>query len=104
MTLRPFGLALVVLIACASTSGCARTSPSSAAAGATPADAKTFLASVNDTTLRLGVQQAQAGWVQQTYITDDTESIAARANQAANDAGARFAKEATRFDKVDVSP
>ena len=47
--------------------------------------AKTFLDTVNDTTLRLGIQQAQAGWVQQTYITDDTEAIAARANQAANE-------------------
>ena len=40
--------------------------------------------------------------MQQTFITDDTEAIAARANQAANDAGARFAKESTKYDKVDV--
>ena len=40
--------------------------------------------------------------MQQTFITDDTEAIAARANQAANDAGAKFAKEATQFDQVEV--
>ncbi len=101
MALKPFVLALV--ISCALTSGCAR-NPSSSAAGATPADATAFLTNVNDTVLRLGIQQAQAGWVQQTYITDDTEALAARANQAANDAGARFAKESTRFDRVELPP
>ena len=60
-----------------------------------PADAKAFLDAANETTLRLGVQQAQAGWVQQTYITADTEALAARTSQAANEAGVRFAKEAT---------
>jgi peptidyl-dipeptidase A len=94
-------LVLAPVIACALASGCTR-NPSSSAAGASPADATAFLANVNDTVLRLGVQQAQAGWVQQTYITDDSEALAARANQAANEAGARFAKESTRFDRVDV--
>jgi peptidyl-dipeptidase A len=96
------GRALVIV--CALASGCTRGAPSSSAAGTSTADATTFLANVNDTLLRLGIQQAQAGWVQQTYITDDTEALAARADQAANDAGARFAKESTRFDKVDVAP
>ena len=96
-------LVLAPVIVCALASGCAR-NPSSSAAGSTPADATAFLNNVNDTLLRLGSQQAQAGWVQQTYITDDTEALAARANQAANDAGARFAKESTRFDRVDLPP
>jgi len=96
-------LVLVPVIVCALASGCART-PSSSAAGTTPADATTFLNNVNDTLLRLGIQQAQAGWVQQTYITDDTEALAARANQVANEAGARFAKESTRFDRIELPP
>ena len=79
---------------------CAQTASSTGST--TPADAKKFLDTVNETTLKLGVAQAQAGWVQQTYITDDTEAIAARASQAANEAGARFAKESTKYDKVDV--
>jgi peptidyl-dipeptidase A len=66
------------------------------------ADAKTFLDRVNDTMLKLSVAGSQAGWVQQTYITDDTEALSARANQEYADTNARFAKEATRFDKVDV--
>ena len=86
---------------CATAINCAPT-PSSAPAP-TPADAKAFLADANATTLKLGSQQGQSGWVQQTFITDDTEAISARANQAANDAGARFAKASTKYDAVQVS-
>jgi peptidyl-dipeptidase A len=68
----------------------------------TAADAKTFLDNVNATTLKLGIEASRADWVQETFITPDTEQLAARANQAANDAGARFAKESTRYDRVDV--
>jgi peptidyl-dipeptidase A len=74
------------------------------AAGAPPsaADAKGFLDRVNEAMLKLGVAQSQAGWVQQTYITDDTDAIAARSNQAYIDAVARFAKEAVKYDKTQV--
>src|SRR3982750_854683 len=92
--------ALAIAGVCALASGCVQTSSSSSAP--TAAAAKTFLDTANDTTLRLGIQQGQAGWVQQTFITDDTEAIAARANQAANEAGARFAKQAVQYDKVQV--
>jgi peptidyl-dipeptidase A len=87
---------------CVTVVGCAQP-PSASAPGATPADAKVFLDNANATTLKLGTQQGQAGWVQQTFITDDTEAISARANQALNDAGAKFAKESTKFDKLQVS-
>jgi peptidyl-dipeptidase A len=69
----------------------------------TAADAKTFLSAVNDTMLRLGVEQGQAGWVQQNFITDDTEALQARVNQRYIDAVARYAKEATKYDGVEVS-
>jgi peptidyl-dipeptidase A len=97
MTIRTLILASV----CASAIGCGPATSSSSAP--TPADAKAFLDNVNATTLKLGIQQGQAGWVQQTFITDDTEAISARANQAANDAGAKFAKESTKYDTVQVS-
>src|SRR3954452_9172803 len=86
---------------CALVSGCAQTS-SSSSSSPTAAAAKAFLDTANATTLRLGIQQGQAGWVQQTFITDDTEAIAARANQAANEAGAQFAKRSVQFDNVTV--
>jgi peptidyl-dipeptidase A len=84
---------------CVTVVGCASTAPSDMA---TPADAKAFLDTVNGTMLKLAVAQGQAGWVQQTYITDDTEAISARANQEYADAIARYAKQARKFDTVDV--
>jgi peptidyl-dipeptidase A len=77
---------------------------STTSGGPTPADAKAFLDNVNATLMKLGVAQGQAGWVQQTYITDDTEAISARVNQEFADAMAKFAKAATKFDKVEVPP
>jgi len=89
----------LILGACALMLGC---SPTSSRTAPTAADAKAFLDNANATTLKLGIQQGQAGWVQQTFITDDSEAIAARANQAANEAGAKFARQAVQFDQIQV--
>ena len=70
--------------------------------GPTAADATAFLATVNDEMLRLGVASQQAGWVYSTYITPDTEALNARASEAYIDAVARYAKEAARFDGVQL--
>jgi peptidyl-dipeptidase A len=94
LLLLPIALALSLSIACR------RATPPAAAA--TAADAKTFLDAVNDTMRRLGIAQNQAAWIEQTYITDDTEALAARVNREYIDAIARFARDATRYDKVDV--
>src|SRR6266536_3490339 len=90
--------AVWLLAAACLATGCA--APSSAPPSAS--DVKAFLDNANETSKRLGIESGRAGWVQQTFITDDTEAIAARANQLAIEAGARFAKGATKFDKVDV--
>jgi peptidyl-dipeptidase A len=71
---------------------------------ATPDEAKQFLDDVNATMLRLGIEQGQAGWVAETYITEDTEAINARVTQAYIDAVAKYAKAATRFDHVTLPP
>jgi peptidyl-dipeptidase A len=99
MTGRTLSL-LSIAAACAAALSCSNGATSAASASA--ADATRFLDTANDTTLKVGIEASRAGWVQQTYITDDTEALAARANQLANEAGARFAKEATKYDKVDV--
>ena len=70
---------------------------------ATAETAATFIAEVNDTMLRLAREQQQAGWVAATYITPDTQAITARANQAFIEAVARNAKDASRFDTVQVA-
>jgi peptidyl-dipeptidase A len=69
-----------------------------------PPPVEPFLAEANATLLKLGIEAGQASWVYSTYITQDTEALNARANQAAIEAGKRFAKEAARYDDVQVTP
>jgi len=92
-------LAATAVLIALGTLACAR---NQTAPEPTAADAKAFLDNVNQTMLKLGVEAGQAGWVQQNFITDDTDALAARANQRYIDAIARFVKDATRFDKVDL--
>ena len=81
---------------------CACTAPSSGSAdtAGTAGDPKKFTDDVNETLLKLGTEGSQAGWVSETYITDDTSALNARANQRFIDAMARFAKDSVKFDKV----
>jgi peptidyl-dipeptidase A len=66
-------------------------------------EAQKFVAAANATLLKLSIEQQQAEWVAENFITDDTEALGARASQALNDGAARFAKEAVRFDKIEVA-
>ncbi len=90
-------LSLFVCACSAPTSGSADT-----ATGA--GDPKKFMDDVNETLLKLGTEGSQAGWVSETYITDDTSALNARANQRFIDAIARFAKDSVKFDKVETTP
>ena len=63
-----------------------------------------FLAGVNDTMLKLGTDAGQAGWVYSTYITQDTEALNAKSNQAYIEAVARYAKEAAGYDRAETTP
>src|SRR6478735_863238 len=78
--------------------------PPAPSSAPTAADAGTFLTGANATLLKLSIAASQAGWVGQNFITDDTEALDSRATQAISDASARYAKEAVRFDKVDLPP
>src|SRR4030095_9999853 len=52
--------------------------------------------------LKLWIDAGRADWVKSTYITDDTEILAAQANEKAITAGVEYAKQATRFDGIKV--
>ena len=70
---------------------------------ATPAGVKAFLEEVDRELLKLINASNRAGWVQSTYITPDTEVMAAQANEALVTAATNYAKDAFRFDKLQVS-
>jgi peptidyl-dipeptidase A len=65
-------------------------------------DAKKFLERAEQKQLELGNEASKASWVQENFITDDTEALAALANQRAGDEGVRLAKEAKTYDGVDL--
>ncbi len=56
-----------------------------------------FLKDANDTLLTLGKAANEAGWVQGTYITTDTQAISARADEAYVTAATNYAKKAATF-------
>ncbi len=86
--------------------GLAVAAEAAAQAGGPPtaAEAKAFVESAEKDLLRLWIDSSRADWVKSTYITDDTEVLAAQANEKAISAGVRYAKQATRFDGVTADP
>jgi len=78
--------------------GTAVTASGAPAAKPTAAEAKTFIEAAEARLFELGNRQQRASWVQSTYITDDTEGIAAEANKDLIAATVEYAVEATRFD------
>ncbi len=92
---------LVISTLLASAAACSVSAPSPTL---TAADADRFLADVNQTLLKLSVRQQQAGWVAENFITTDTQAMTARATQVVTEVAASYAKEAAKFDHIDVSP
>ena len=70
----------------------------------TAADAKAFTDKAETELLLLANAFSRADWVKSTHITDDTEAMAADANQRFTDAAVAAAKKAATFDGVKVSP
>jgi peptidyl-dipeptidase A len=67
-------------------------------------DAAAFIARVESTLNDLSVRASRAGWVQSTFITPDTEMLAAGANEALIGATTEFAKEASKYRDGPLSP
>ena len=53
---------------------------------------------------RAGRRSSRADWIKSTYITDDTEAVAAKLDERAIDATVEYAKQATRFDGLKLDP
>ncbi len=64
----------------------------------TSADAKAFVEKAEGEFLKTSIASERANWVASNFITEDTEQIAAEANQRRMELLASLAKEATRFD------
>src|SRR5262245_13218275 len=87
-------LAALAFVLAASPRGAAAADPPTAA------EAKAFVDGADARLLKLSTDAQQSDWVKSTFITDDTEAIAARANQVLSQVQTDLAKQATRFDAV----
>src|SRR6266852_2619316 len=70
----------------------------------TVADAQKFLDEAEVRYFDLTNKAQRASWVEENFITDDTEQIAAEANQELNTFSAEMSKKAHDFDKVELPP
>ena len=66
----------------------------------TVASAQRFLEEVENRYFDLTNKAQRASWVEENFITDDTEEIAAEANQELNTFSAEMSKKAHEFDKL----
>jgi len=67
-------------------------------------EAERFLADAEKRLLDLNIKAARADWVKSTFITDDTEALAADANEAVIGATTELAEQSRRFENADLSP
>ena len=66
----------------------------------TAEDARKFLESAESRMLAAVNEAGRAAWVQSTYITEDTEALAAQANERQIGLAVELAKEAAKYDGV----
>ena len=92
---------LVTLVMVIGLGACRRVEPTNAAP---ETDLRTFLDNADTTMLRLSNEANQAGWTQETYLTPDTEAIAARANESLINAVTGFARRAATFNAQTATP
>jgi peptidyl-dipeptidase A len=86
----------------------AATLPASAAPPAGPkpsrAEAVAFIRTAERELGDLWIARERANWVRATFITEDTEAIGARAEEAVMEASSRLAREAVRYAQADLAP
>jgi peptidyl-dipeptidase A len=75
-----------------------------AATPAAPKTPKEFVDGAEKRLLKLWVDTSKADWVRSTYITQDTEALAAQANERSISAAVAYAKDATKYDSAKTDP
>ncbi|MFL5405633.1 MAG: M2 family metallopeptidase [Myxococcales bacterium] len=105
----PLCSAALVLSCASSSSRAAPTSsqgaaPASADAASDPASAKEFVSKTNDDLQRLTTRSNTAEWIKSTYITEDTERLAADANEVLLGYNAAAVKTAARWNAAKLDP
>jgi peptidyl-dipeptidase A len=83
-------------------SSCTNNAPGTSGGKGTADEAAKFMDDVEKRLMALSIKSGRADWVKSTYITDDTEALAADANKDLIAATTEFAEQSKRFDGVDL--
>ena len=108
VTILVAALAAGPLLACSNPADAPSSGERTAAQPAAPAgrptveEATAFVDEAEKRLLELWIERDRAQWVQSTYITQDTELLAAQANEEVIAANVELAKQATRFDGLEL--
>ena len=78
----------------------AKKNPAPAAAQASAGDADAFVAAAEKELGDYSIYAAQVGWINATYMTDDTDAVNARVGAELTEMQVRLAKGAARYDDV----
>jgi peptidyl-dipeptidase A len=78
--------------------GCAV--PALAQTALTPADADKFVADAEKQLATFGVFSAQVQWINSTYLTDDTDAVAAKVGTDGTEMSVRYATEAAKYQAI----
>jgi peptidyl-dipeptidase A len=105
---------VMMLAACTAMAQTAADKPSAKPAGRqsarrtlgkpTVAEAQAFMKKAEDQLMDLGVRASRAQWVQENFITDDTEALSAQANEKQTAVITQLALDARRFDGMKLPP
>ncbi|HMF91600.1 MAG TPA: M2 family metallopeptidase [Candidatus Angelobacter sp.] len=102
-----FGLWLALLLV-ASTAFAQKAPPpkknAPAKSAPTVAEAEAFMKKAEAQLEDLGIRASRANWVQENFITDDTETLAAQANERLTAVVTQLALDARRFDGLKMPP
>ncbi|MCE9520962.1 MAG: M2 family metallopeptidase [Alphaproteobacteria bacterium] len=98
-------LRVALLASCVVLAGCGQSDPKTASPKATAAEADKFVADLNADLRRMTPYQSASQWLQATYITDDSQMIASKANEEFLGWQARRLEESKRFNGLtDLKP
>lgn len=89
-------LALACAMAAPAYADAPQVAPVAAAAAGTPAAADAFVAEAEKALADASVDVAKVSWVNQTYITDDTDAMAAKAGAQITEMSVRYGLEAAK--------
>ncbi len=98
------GGTLAFLLFFSSLLGAQTAAMNAAALRATPADAEQFMRQAEARLQEVEVESSRASWVQETYITGDTEAISAVANENVLAITTELINQSKRFQGLQLSP